>query len=57
MSKEQSEMKIDVNRAKALASNLQSVLEKVSKEAKGRNVCFITQLQEVHTFVHFFQPY
>jgi len=38
MSEENNEMRIDVARAKTLASNLQSISERVSKAARGRNV-------------------
>jgi hypothetical protein len=38
MSEENDEMRLDGTRAKVLASNFQSVAERVSKVAKGRNV-------------------
>ncbi len=43
MSEESSDMRIDATRAKTLASNIQSLSERVSKAARGRNV---RQLQE-----------
>lgn len=38
MMSESNEMKIDPARAKTLASNIQSIAERVSCAAKGRNV-------------------
>jgi hypothetical protein len=38
MSEENNDMRIDAARAKALASNLQSISERVIKAANGRNV-------------------
>jgi hypothetical protein len=38
MSEENKDMRIEANRAKALASNLKSVSERVTNVAKGRNV-------------------
>lgn len=41
MTDTQPEMKIDPARAKALASQLHSVRERLAAAAKGRNVCLL----------------